>query len=79
MKTTTFVTNITCEHCVQEVSAVLNNTHWIQNFAFDVSNGKNYLKVTFHDAYSPQDVIDLIQKTGYTAKERKSLLRFFGF
>lgn len=79
MKTTTFITNIICEYCVQEVSKVLQNTHWIQDFTFDISNGKNYLKITFHEAYTVQDVISLIEKAGYTAKERKSLLRFFTF
>ncbi len=77
MKVCTFVTNIVCEHCVQEVSAILKNTHWVQDFIFDISNGKNYLKVTFHEAYSAQDIIKLIEQAGYTARERKSLLRFF--
>ncbi|MCS7078193.1 MAG: heavy-metal-associated domain-containing protein [Bacteroidia bacterium] len=79
MKTCTFITNITCEYCVQEVSQLLKNTHWIKEFNFDISNGKNYLKVTFHEAYSAQDVVNLVQKAGYTIKERNSLLRFFGF
>lgn len=78
MKTSTFVTSIVCEQCVQEVSIVLQNTHWIHDFVFDISNGKNYLKVTFHEAYSPQDIIKIIEQTGYSARERKSLLRFFG-
>ncbi|MCS7027748.1 MAG: heavy-metal-associated domain-containing protein [Bacteroidia bacterium] len=78
MKSSTFITNITCERCVQEVSEVLKNTHWIKSFTFEDSNGKNYLKVNFHEAYSAKDIIHLIQKLGYTAKEKKSLLRFFG-
>jgi len=77
MKTTTFITNIICEECVKEVSQVLQNTHWIQDFVFDISNGKNYLKITFHEVYSADDIVNLIQKVGYTAKERKSILRFF--
>lgn len=80
MKTTTFITNIVCERCIEEVSEVLQNTHWVENFVFDTANttnGKNYLKVTFHEAYSPQDIINIIEKVGYNAKERKSILGFF--
>jgi copper chaperone CopZ len=77
MKTSTFITNIVCENCVQEVSMILQQTHWIQDFVFDISNGKNYLKVTFHEAYSAQDIIKVIEQIGYSAKERKSVLRFF--
>lgn len=78
MKTATFITDIVCELCVAEVSTALAQIYWIDTFEFDVSQGRNYLKVSFNDAYSTAEVIMVIQQLGYIAKERKSLLRFFG-
>ena len=68
METKKFKTNIMCSSCITKVTPVLNETFGEDNWKVDTQNPKKILTVSTENA-SGNDVINAIEKAGYTAEE----------
>ncbi len=66
MATLTFKTNINCNNCVAKVKPFLNQVENIENWQVDIENPDKTLKVSGEDELTSQEVIEAVQKAGFS-------------
>lgn len=74
MKTFKFKTNIESERCVDQVASYLNNTTDIAGWGVDTEDANKVLTVESNDHLRSNDVVDIINLAGFSARLMKGKL-----
>ena len=73
MKTLKFKTNINCGNCMAAAKPYLDAVKNVQSWEVDTKNPEKILTVTGPDI-SAENIIENVQKAGYTIEEKKGFL-----
>lgn len=73
MKTLKFKTNINCGACMAAAKPYLDAVKNVQSWEVDTTNPEKILTVTGPDI-SAENIIENVQKAGYTIEEKKGFL-----
>jgi copper chaperone len=70
MKTLKFKSSINCSGCLLKIGPVLNKTKGINKWEVDINHPNKILFIET-DSLMPSDIIDVMNRIGYSAEEIK--------
>lgn len=63
-----FSTNMKCQSCLSKVAAVLDGEPGVQTWDADLSDSRKLLRVQLDESADTQEVIDAVDRAGFSAK-----------